>query len=93
LDNVIQRAVAVGEREEILLEDLPPEVCFPPAAEMSARIRNFHQALDETAREVCVAAFRASRGSCVKAANLMGLHRNSVYRLIRKHRLEHLLDG
>jgi transcriptional regulator of acetoin/glycerol metabolism len=75
------------------LEDLPPDLYFAPVAQGAARIRTFHEALDETARELCVAAFRASRGSCVKAANLMGLHRNSVYRLIRNHRLEHLLDA
>jgi len=92
LDNVIQRAVAVGETRSVLLEDLPPDFSSVSFAERVSKIRNFHEALDEAARAVCVAAFRASQGSCVKAARLLGLHRNSLYRLIRKHRLEHLLD-
>ena len=92
LDNVIQRAVAVGETDEIRLEDLPPDFNSAPALERVSTIRNLHDALEETTRDVCVAAFRASQGNCVKAARLMGVHRNSAYRLIRKHRLEHLLE-
>src|SRR5262249_7905150 len=89
-DKVIQRAVAIGETEEVLLKDLPPDFHSAPVSERAVTIRNLYDALAET-REVCIAAFRASRGNCVKAASLMGVHRNSVYRLIRKHRLEHLL--
>jgi transcriptional regulator with PAS, ATPase and Fis domain len=92
LDNVIQRAVAVGEADEILTRDLPADFACSPATESTARVRNFHEALEETARNLCVAAFKAARGNCIVAAGLLGLHRNSVYRLIRKYRLEHLLD-
>jgi transcriptional regulator of acetoin/glycerol metabolism len=85
-------AVAVGETDEIRLEDLPPDFNSAPALDRVSTIRNLHDALEETTRDVCVAAFRASQGNCVKAARLMGVHRNSAYRLIRKHRLEHLLE-
>ena len=49
-------------------------------------------AMDQTAREVCIEAFTASKGNCLAAAQLLGLHRNSVYRLIRRHGLDHLLE-
>jgi transcriptional regulator of acetoin/glycerol metabolism len=48
--------------------------------------------MDDTAREVCIEAFAAAKGNCLAAAQLMGLHRNSVYRLIRTHGLQHLLE-
>jgi transcriptional regulator with PAS, ATPase and Fis domain len=91
LENVVQRAVAMGEAELILLEDLPPDFLLSKARKAPARVRNIHEALEETAREVCIAAFTVSRGDCAAAAQLMGVHRSSMYRLIRRHGLEHLL--
>jgi len=68
------------------LRDIPHEVAFNPRVERS-KVRKFYDALDETGREVCIAAFAAAEGNCAAAANLMGLHRNSVYRLVRRYGL------
>jgi transcriptional regulator with PAS, ATPase and Fis domain len=91
LENVIQRAVAMGETEEVLLQDIP-ENFLPAVPGSGARVRRFYDAMDETAREVCIEAFTAAEGNCAAAAELMGIHRSSVYRLIRRYRLENLLD-
>jgi transcriptional regulator with PAS, ATPase and Fis domain len=93
LENLIQSAVAMGETDRVLLEDLPREFLFAGASKPVARVRRFYEALDETARQVCIEAFTASHGNCLAAAQLMGLHRNSVYRLIRRHRLDYLLES
>jgi len=86
LENVVHRAVAMGETEEVLLRDIPHEFVFNPLVGRS-KVRKFYDALDETGREVCIAAFAAAEGNCAAAANLMGLHRNSVYRLVRRYGL------
>ena len=91
LDTVIQRAVAVGETEAILRADLPPDFSSVHAAVSNTTVRNFHDAIEQASRDVCIAALKAAQGKCVVAANFLGLHRNSLYRLLRKHGLEHLL--
>src|SRR5207249_12045684 len=93
LENVVQRAVAMGETEQVLLEDIPEDFLSAHLSKPSAKVRRFHEAMDETAREVCIEAFMAARGNCLAAAQIMGLHRNSVYRLIRRYGLHHLLDS
>jgi DNA-binding NtrC family response regulator len=91
LENLIQRAVAMGETEYLVPGDIPEDFFSVAAVEGKPRIRKFYDALDETGREVCIAAFAASEGNCAAAAQILGFHRNSVYRLIRKYRLSHLL--
>ena len=92
LENLVQRAVAMGETEQMLLQDLPKDFLAADVSNPRAKVRRFYQAMDETAREVCIEAFTAANGNCLAAARLMGLHRNSVYRLIRRHGLHHLLE-
>jgi transcriptional regulator with PAS, ATPase and Fis domain len=92
LENLVQRAVAMGETEQVLLEDIPEEFLAGKSSKAATKVRKFYEAMDETAREVCIEAFAAAKGDCFAAAQLMGLHRNSVYRLIRRHGLHHLLE-
>ena len=92
LENVVQRAVAMGETEQVLLQDIPKDFLSGDMPKPNVKVRRFYEAMDETAREVCIEAFTAAKGNCLAAAQLMGLHRNSVYRLIRRHGLNHLLE-
>ena len=73
--------------------NLPQDFLSARVPGSESKVRNFYEAMDETARQVCISAFTASRGNCTVAAHLMGLHRNSVYRLIRRHGLNHLLEA
>jgi DNA-binding NtrC family response regulator len=91
LENVIHRAVAVGETEQVLPQDLPSEILAATSFKAVPKARRFYEALDETAREVCIQAFTASKGNCVAAAQLLGLHRNSIYRLVRRYGLRDLM--
>jgi Nif-specific regulatory protein len=92
LQNVVERAIAMGETEEILRQDLPQDLLSIKVPKSSPKVGKFHEILDETARELCIAAFAATDGDCLAAAQLMGLHRSSLYRLIRRHNLDHLLS-
>jgi transcriptional regulator with PAS, ATPase and Fis domain len=91
LENLIQRAVAMGETEYLVPGDIPQDFSCAKTVEMKPKVQRLYDALDETGREVCIAAFTASQGNCAAAAQMMGLHRNSVYRLVRKYGLNHLL--
>jgi transcriptional regulator with PAS, ATPase and Fis domain len=89
LENTIRRAVAVGESERVLLKDLPDEFFATESSTTATRIQKLNEALDETTRRVCIAAFTASRGDCAQAGRIMGLHQSTVYRLVRKYGLKH----
>jgi transcriptional regulator with PAS, ATPase and Fis domain len=93
LENIVQRAVAMGETEYVLRRDLPTAFLLDTLPAPQVKVRRFYEAMDETARDACIAAFQASDGNCVVAAQLLGLHRNSVYRLIRRYGLQHLLEN
>ena len=82
----------MGETDEVLLEDLPVDFRFSASSKIHPKVRRFYDAIDDTTREVCINALTASKGNCVAAAQMLGLHRNSVYRIIRRHGLNHLLE-
>jgi transcriptional regulator with PAS, ATPase and Fis domain len=90
LENTIEGAIAMGETDQLLPRDFPDFPSAPPSESEPAT--RFYDALELAARDVCTSALRASKGNCTRAANLLGLHRNSLYRLIHKHGLERLLD-
>jgi transcriptional regulator with GAF, ATPase, and Fis domain len=90
LENVVHRAMLMGEAETILPSDLPSEFIFVCGSPPVPGVRNFADAIDQTARELCIHAFTVARGNCRVAAELLGLHRNSVYRLIRRLGLNEL---
>ena len=84
-ENVVLRAVAMGEGEEVSLEDLPPEFLSCGLSKSRYNVRNFHKAMEETARRLCVEALAAAGGEAATAAQLMGRHRNSMYRMMRRY--------
>ena len=54
--------VAIGETEQILLQDLPQDSLSARVLGSESKVRNFYEAMDETARQVCISAFTASGG-------------------------------
>jgi len=91
LENIIYRAVATGDSETIRLRDLPEEFLHVRTSRPPANVPKLKAALDETTREVFIAAFAASDGDCERVGRMLGLHRSTVYRLIQRLGLEHLL--
>ena len=63
LENLIQRAVAIGETEYVVRGDIPEDFFSANATEGNSKARRFYDALDETDREVCIRAFTASEGT------------------------------
>jgi two-component system response regulator HydG len=81
LENAIERAVVLGESPEVLVEDLPEsvlETAAPPG------LAGGYQALvGDAKRESIVRAWNESHGDYKAAAQMLGLHPNSLLRLVR----------
>lgn len=80
LENALERAVVLGEGEHIELEDLP-ETLLASAAFPAARLAD---SVEQSRREAIVTAWREADGDFRRAAAKLGIHPNSLLRLIRQ---------
>ncbi|MCI0652560.1 MAG: sigma-54 dependent transcriptional regulator [Planctomycetes bacterium] len=95
LQNVVERAFALGEHERVIsLEDLPPEIAGGGLAKHSggnAGLAPFGTSAflsyDQAIRLHLLRALEASRGVRTRAADLLGIDRNRLYRLLQKYRI------
>ena len=83
LENAMEHAVVLSRGEEITLEDLPRSMLQTalPAENFEATYLN---AVKENKRHLIVQALEQANGHYVEAAKILGLHPNSLLRLIRK---------
>jgi two-component system, NtrC family, response regulator HydG len=82
LENAIERAIVLGEGETIEVEDLP-ESLLESEPVTGSGIPRFHEALQETKRQLILEALEATQRNYTEAANQLGLHPNYLHRLIR----------
>jgi transcriptional regulator with GAF, ATPase, and Fis domain len=82
LENAIERAVALGSSELILLEDLP-ETLLETSSPYTTRTSTYHEAVRQLKRQLILNAMDQSDGSVTEAAKLLGVHANYLHRLIR----------
>ncbi len=81
LENAIERAVVLGESNQILLEDLPESMLEVTAP---ADLASAYQAsVGDAKRECIVRAWNEAGGDYKVAAASLGLHPNSLLRLVR----------
>jgi transcriptional regulator with GAF, ATPase, and Fis domain len=81
LGNAIERAVVLGESETILPEDLPESVWETAAAPKLAG--GFQSSVEDAKRDSIARAWTEAGGDYKAAALRLGLHPNSLLRLIR----------
>ncbi|HET8546698.1 MAG TPA: sigma 54-interacting transcriptional regulator [Bryobacteraceae bacterium] len=89
LENAIERAVVLGAGEEIGPEDLPEAVTEGLAATGDAGA--FQAQVVNTKRQSILRAWEAANGDYKAAARQLGMHPNSLLRLIRNLGLRELL--
>jgi two-component system response regulator HydG len=77
LENAIERAVVLGSAENIELEDLPETVEQEPHSK-------FQETLGSAKREAILRAWEQAGGDYKEAASVLGIHPNSLLRLVRK---------
>ena len=86
LENAIEHAIVMGLTDEILPEDLPDALLEEQAPELATA--RYHNKLNETKKELVLAALRETDGSPVEAARVLGIHPKYLHRLIRNLNLK-----
>ena len=81
LENAVERAVVLGATDEILPEDLPDSIVETSSS--SANVTKYHGSLKENKKQLVLQALEQANGYYVDAAKILGLHPNSLLRLIR----------
>lgn len=87
LSNVIERAVALSDNDIVTRADLPPGVIRPDAVAIrpsQPRLQTYQEAVENSKREVIVAALEAASGNQSRAAELLGLERTYLSRLLKQ---------
>jgi transcriptional regulator with GAF, ATPase, and Fis domain len=86
LEHAMERALVLGVSDSILPEDLPAEIFESAPGEASAS--NFQSVVKEQKKQVVQKAMQQSNGNYIEAAKLLGIHPNSLLRLIRNLNLK-----
>ena len=92
LENIIERIVAIEDRETITRESLPPEL-LESTPEMPAGVSirdgfNLNAALDDLSRQYLSEALRQTGGNLKEAARILGLNYRSLRYLVEKFDLK-----
>jgi len=82
LENAIERALVLGCSNAILAEDLPEAIA--EAATPGVPATKYAGAMKDTKKQVILQALQEANGSYIEAAKSLGLHPNSLLRLIRR---------
>jgi DNA-binding NtrC family response regulator len=83
LENVIERALVLGRRELIGVEDLPAEIRGTPGAGSSPGPRP--ASLAEMEKEHILRTLRAAGGNRAAAARILALDRKTLYRKLKQY--------
>ena len=86
LENAMEHAVVLSKGLEITSEDLPRSLQTAVPADHFEP--TYSSAVKENKRQLIVHALEQAKGSYVEAARILGLHPNSLLRLIRKLELK-----
>jgi len=94
LENAIERAVVLGNGPEIQTADLAipiaAAVATAPVVDEAAPppLGEFHESVERFKRELIERALAATKGNQTRAAELLGLQRTYLSRLIRHFRAD-----
>jgi transcriptional regulator with GAF, ATPase, and Fis domain len=81
LENAMERAAVLGTNDVIRPEDLPENII--EGGSVSGESAKYYSSLKEFKRQLIQQALQQTNGSYVDAAKILGLHPNSLLRLMR----------
>ena len=93
LRNRVQRAIIMSESSALEPADLGCESNMPAVAENSRQAISLREARDRLEFEMIAAAIDRQKGSIVKAAEVLGVSRPTLYDLMKKHNLTPLTSA
>jgi two-component system, NtrC family, response regulator AtoC len=90
LENCIERAVALGNREVIGLDDLPPAIqaMVPVKASVAAQQAYSSTDLEDIERITIQRVFDQVNGDKLLAGKMLGISRATLYRKIKRYNIE-----
>lgn len=91
LENAVERAVVLGNSDWVLPEDLPETILEAVPSDQWSSI--YHVSVGGAKRDSILRAWAQAKGDYKAAAELLGLHPNSLLRLIRNLHLRDRLRG
>ena len=84
LRNAMERAIVLGQGQEVCMEDLPPEIMQPLDQIEGA---GYHAKVETFRAQVLFEALEQASGSRTEAARALGLQRTYLARLIKRYEL------
>jgi len=84
LGNVLERALVLGDTDTVQPEDLPAEVLEGTAASGQLPDGSFQEALVAFKGKLILDAWKSAGGDYNGTASLLGIHVNSLHRMIRR---------
>ncbi len=82
LENALERALVLGSTECILPDDLP-EVVLEAGSTSPASTDKYHGAIKDAKKQLILQALHQANGNYIEASKTLGMHPNSLLRLIR----------
>jgi transcriptional regulator with GAF, ATPase, and Fis domain len=82
LENALERALVLGSTDSILPDDLP-EAVLEAGSAATASTDKYHGSIKETKKQLVLQALHQANGSYIEAAKALGMHPNSLLRLVR----------
>jgi transcriptional regulator with GAF, ATPase, and Fis domain len=83
LENAIERALVLGSTESILADDLP-EAVLEAGSPLTVSTAKYLGTIKDTKRQLILQALQQANGGYIEAAKALGMHPNSLLRLIRR---------
>ncbi len=92
LENAMERGVVLTESQWLMPTDLPESITGSVPDAWSPDLKSTYEAaVGDAKKDAILRAWEQSLGDYKEAARLLGIHPNSLLRLIRKHGLRELL--
>ncbi len=82
LENALERALVLGSTDSILPDDLP-EAVLEAGSTATASPDKYHGSIKETKKQLILQALQQANGDYIEAAKALGMHPNSLLRLVR----------
>lgn len=90
LQNVVERAVLLGKREQVTLEDLPRELSAmaPASTRTGTTGRTLKQALEGPERQIILETLQQHNWNRIATARQLGINRTTLYKKMKRLGLE-----
>ena len=92
LENALERALVLGSTDSIIPDDLP-EAVLEAGPTVTALADKYHGSIKETKKQLILHALQQADGDYIEAAKALGMHPNSLLRLIRNLDLKGVKAG